>query len=94
MREPLHLPARAPTLRLGPTRPDKLTPWPLEDDRYGIDVVYQGAQGWRRANTVHGQLGAAEVASRFLQEVDGAWKVRIGPVERGDMLTVLNGFVW
>jgi hypothetical protein len=36
----------------------------------------------------------AGVTSRFLQEVDGSWKVRIGPVGRDDMLTVLNGFVW
>jgi hypothetical protein len=84
----------APTLALGPTRPDKLTLWPVEGDRYGIDVVYTGAQGWRRANTVHSQLGAAGVSSRFLQEVDSSWKVRIGPVGRDDMLTVLNGFVW
>ena len=79
---------------LGPTRPDKLTLWPVEDDRYGIDVVYVGQQGWRRANVVHNQLGSAGVASRFIQEVDQSWKVRIGPVGRDDMLTVLNGFVW
>jgi hypothetical protein len=79
---------------LGPTRPDKLTLWPVEGDRYGIDVVYLGAHGWRRANVVHGQLGSAGVASRFIQEVDQSWKVRIGPVGRDDMLTVLNGFVW
>jgi hypothetical protein len=47
------------TLALGPTRPDKLTLWPVEGDRYGIDVVYVGSQGWRRANVVRGQLGAA-----------------------------------
>ena len=82
------------TLALGPTRPDKLTLWPVEGDRYGIDVVYLGAQGYRRANVVHGQLGAAAVPTRFLQEVDGSWKVRVGPVGRADMLTVLNGFVW
>lgn len=82
------------TLALGPTRPDKLTLWPIEGDRYGIDVVYQGAQGYKRAMTVQRQLETASVASKFLQEVDGAWKVRVGPVGREDMLTVLNGFVW
>jgi|tagenome__1003787_1003787.scaffolds.fasta_scaffold18631759_2 hypothetical protein len=94
--QPLNVtqPERAPTLALGPTRPDKLTLWPVEGDRYGIDVVYQGEQGWRRANIVHGQLAMACVPSRFLQEVDGSWKVRIGPVGRDEMLTVLNGFVW
>jgi hypothetical protein len=47
---------------LGPTRPDKLTLWPVENDRYGIDFVYVGQQGWRRANVVHTQLGSAGVA--------------------------------
>jgi hypothetical protein len=79
---------------LGPTRPDKLTLWPIEGDRYGLDVVYVGAHGWRRATTVHRQLDDAGVATRFLQEVGQNWKVRIGPVRRDDMLTVLNGFVW
>ena len=55
---------------LGPTRPDKLTLWPIEGDRYGIDVVYLGQQGWRRATVVHRQLGGAGLASRFIQEVD------------------------
>jgi hypothetical protein len=86
--------APAPTLALGPTRPDKLTLWPVEGDRYGIDVVYLGAQGWKRANVVHGQLAVAGVPTKFLQEVDGSWKVRIGPIGRDEMLTVLNGFVW
>jgi hypothetical protein len=89
-----HAASVAPTLALGPTRPDKLTLWPVEGDRYGVDVVYRGEQGWRRANVVHGQLALAGVVSRFLQEIDGSWKVRIGPVGRDDMLTVLNGFVW
>ena len=28
-----------------PTRPDKLSIWPTEDERFGIDVLYVGAQG-------------------------------------------------
>jgi hypothetical protein len=44
--------------------------------------------------TVQRQLEEVRVTSRFLQDVDGTWKVRVGPVGRSDMLAVLNGFVW
>lgn len=79
---------------LGPTRPDKLTIWPVEDGGFGIDVLYVGARGYSRAETVHRQLCEASVPARFDQQPDGAWTVRLGPVDRDAMLTVLNGFVW
>lgn len=34
---------------LGPTRPDRLTIWPVEGDEFGIDVRWGGAAGHRRA---------------------------------------------
>ena len=30
---------------LGPTRPDRLTVWPVENDGFGIDVRWSGADG-------------------------------------------------
>lgn len=78
----------------GPTRPDRISIWPVEETRFGVDVVYQGATGYRRADTVHRQLSAAGARSTMRQELDGGWTVRFGPVGREDMLTVLNGYVW
>jgi hypothetical protein len=80
--------------RLGPTRPDKLSIWPVSDGEFGLDVTYSGAQGYRRAEIVERQLKDAGVKNRLQQEVDGTWTVRFGPVGREHMLTVLNGFVW
>jgi hypothetical protein len=34
------------------------------------------------------------VPALLRQEGTTGWIVRFGPVERADMLTVLNGFVW
>jgi hypothetical protein len=84
-------PSRTPA---GPTRPDRITIWPIDDERFGIDVVYRGALGYRRAEIVQQQLTDAAVAVTFRQETDGAWAVRFGPVMRDEMLAALNGVVW
>jgi hypothetical protein len=77
-----------------PTRPDKLSIWPTEDERFGIDVLYLGPQGHRRADVVARQIEAAGVAVLLRQEGENGWIVRFGPVGREEMLTVLNGYVW
>jgi len=78
----------------GPTRPDRISIWPVEGDRYGIDVLYHGAVGFKRADQVQRQLEDAGVPATLRQERDSGWIVRFGPVERDEMLAVLNGYVW
>jgi hypothetical protein len=77
-----------------PTRPDKLSIWPTEDGRFGIDVLYLGPQGHRRAEIVVRQIHAAGLGALLREEGEGGWIVRFGPVSREDMLLVLNGYVW
>jgi hypothetical protein len=77
-----------------PTRPDKLSIWPTEDERFGIDVLYLGPQGHRRADVVFRQIEAAGLDAALKREGDNGWIVRFGPVSREDMLAVLNGYVW
>jgi hypothetical protein len=77
-----------------PTRPDKLSIWPTDDERFGIDVLYVGAQGHRRAEVVFRQIEAAGLPVALRQEGETEWIVRFGPVSREDMLAVLNGYVW
>jgi hypothetical protein len=77
-----------------PTRPDKLSIWPMDDARFGIDVLYVGAQGQRRAEVVARQIEAAGVEVVLRQEGETEWIVRFGPVGREEMLAVLNGYVW
>ena len=40
------------------------------------------------------QIEAAGVAAVLRQESENGWVVRFGPVNREDMLAVLNGYVW
>lgn len=77
-----------------PTRPDKLSIWPTEDERFGIDVLYLGPQGHRRADVVFRQIEAAGLVVALREEGDNGWVVRFGPVSREEMLSVLNGYVW
>lgn len=95
----LHRPPRpqepAPERDLpGPTRPDRISIWPVEGDRYGIDVLYHGATGFRRADQVQRQLQSRGVVAVLRQAESSGWIVRFGPVTREAMLDVLNGYVW
>jgi hypothetical protein len=77
-----------------PTRPDKLSIWPTDHETFGIDVLYLGPQGKRRADVVHRQIHEAGLPVLVRREGENGWIVRFGPVSRPDMLTVLNGYVW
>jgi hypothetical protein len=77
-----------------PTRPDKLSIWPTEDEGFGIDVLYLGPQGHRRADVVFRQIERAGLAVALREEGDNGWVVRFGPVSREEMLAALNGYVW
>jgi hypothetical protein len=79
---------------LGPTRPDRLTIWPVEGDLFGIDVRWGGARGNQRATVVAGMLGGAGIKGRLTQSLDGAWEVRVGPVPGQDVAQVIDRFVW
>jgi hypothetical protein len=79
---------------LGPTRPDRLTIWPVEGDLFGIDVRWAGGAGNRRATVVARLLSDAGIPGRLTQTVDGAWEVRVGPVRGGDVARVIDEFVW
>ena len=77
-----------------PTRPDRLSIWPMDDERFGIDVLYLGAQGYRRADVVKRQIESLGLEATMRQDGERGWVVRFGPVSRDDMLHVLNGYVW
>jgi hypothetical protein len=79
---------------LGPTRPDKLTIWPVEGGTFGIDVRWGGPEGHRRANVVRHQLEQAGIGGRLIQELDHGWTVRVGPVPQAEVTKVIDGFIW
>ena len=79
---------------IGPTRPDRLTIWPVEGDLFGIDVRWGGPAGNRRATVVARLLADADIRGKLTQTVDGAWEVRVGPVPGQEVARVIDQFVW
>jgi hypothetical protein len=81
--------------QLGPTRPDRVTIWPLDDSGFGIDVRWSGGVGNRRATVVRRLLEEAGIRARLTQYVDGrTWELRVGPVPGSDVARVIDEFVW
>jgi hypothetical protein len=80
---------------LGPTRPDKLTIWPVDDGGFGIDVRWSGGEGNRRAGVVRGLLEQAQVRAKLAQSLDGrGWELRVGPVPGAEVARVIDQFLW
>ena len=80
---------------LGPTRPDRLTNWPVDERGFGIDVCWSGGAGDRRATVVCRLLEEAGIRARLVQHVDGrGWELRVGPVPGTDVARVIDQFVW
>ena len=88
---PPKLPESSATPDGRPTRPDRLSIWPTEEETFGIDVLYTGAVGSKRAEVVRRQIEGLGLDVTVKQEGERGWIVRFGPVSREDMLTVLNG---
>jgi hypothetical protein len=76
--------------RAGPV-PDRLTIWPMDDGRYGLDATFQGASGYERAHWHRDRLG--DVPHSFRQELDGGWTLRFGPLPGSQVAQALAAFV-
>jgi hypothetical protein len=79
---------------LGPTRPDRLTIWPVENDMFGIDVRWGGAVGNRRALVVSRLLQDAGIKRKLRQTLDGGWEIRVGPIPGDQVAQIIDSFVW
>jgi len=78
---------------VGPV-PDRLTIWPVDDGRYGLDATFKGASGCERAEVHRTQLRKAGVPHRYIQELDNAWTIRFGPLPAFDVAAALSAFVY
>jgi hypothetical protein len=78
----------------GALRPNRISIWPIDDERFGIDFTYHGATGFSDAEFADTVIKAAGLATTFRQEIDQAWTVRIGPIPRWAMLETLQRFAF
>jgi hypothetical protein len=72
---------------------DKLTMWPLDDGRYGLDAIFQGASGYERCEAHRSALSAAGVESSLIQNLDGSWSLRFGPLTAHEVGRAISAFV-
>lgn len=81
----------APT-QAGPV-PDRMTIWPMDDGRYGLDATFQGASGYERAEQHVEGLNAMGVPHSFRQELGGGWTLRFGPLSAAEVSKAFAAFV-
>lgn len=74
--------------------PDRLTMWPVDDGRYGLDATFQGATGYVRAEHHQRELIRRGVPHSLRQELDGGWTLRFGPLRGVEVAGALSAFVY
>lgn len=72
---------------------DRLTLWPVDDGRYGLDAVFQGASGYERCEEHRTALEAASVKCKMLQNMDNSWSLRFGPLTALEVGKAVSAFV-
>jgi hypothetical protein len=77
----------------GPTwAPDRLSVWPVEGGRYGLDAHYHGESGYQRACGQQDRLAKAGVTATVKREGDGAL-IRLGPLAHAATWVALEAFL-
>jgi hypothetical protein len=77
----------------GPTwAPDRLSVWPVEGGRYGIDAHYQGSTGAGRAGQQERRLAKAGLRASVRSDGDGT-VLRLGPLAHQAVWLALEAFL-
>lgn len=77
----------------GPTwAPDRLSVWPVEGGRYGIDAHYHGSTGLTRAEHQEQRLAAAGLSASVRNDENGSI-VRLGPLAHQAVWIALEAFL-
>jgi len=72
---------------------DRLTLWPVDDGRYGLDAVFQGASGYERCEEHERALKTAGIRFKVLQNLDNSWSLRFGPLTALEIGKAVSAFV-
>jgi hypothetical protein len=72
---------------------DRLTLWPVDDGRYGLDAVFQGASGFERLEMHRRAMEAAGVKCTYLQNLDNSWSLRFGPLTAHEAGKAVSAFL-
>lgn len=73
--------------------PDRLSVWPVEGERYGLDATYHGTTGFQRAEAQRQHLQAANLSASVRQELGDDWTLRLGPVTHSTAWAAIAAFI-
>lgn len=73
--------------------PDRLSIWPVEDGRYGIDASFHGATGYRRAEMQRNRLVAAGLRVSLRHDLGDTSTLRVGPLAHGAAWLAIEEFI-
>jgi hypothetical protein len=73
--------------------PDRLSIWPVEGGRYGIDATYHGASGYERSDAQRARLERVRLNVSVRQELNDCWTLRLGPLAHGAAWTAIEAFL-
>lgn len=77
----------------GPTfAPDRLSIWPVEGGRFGIDAHYHGDTGTQRAKVQATRLASAGMPAKIRKDDAGAL-IRLGPLVHGAAWLAIEAFI-
>lgn len=77
----------------GPTfAPDRLSIWPVEGGRFGIDAHYHGPTGSQRAEVQVNRLARANLQATVRKDDAGAL-IRLGPLVHGAAWLAIEAFI-
>lgn len=72
---------------------DKLTLWPVDDGRYGLDAVFQGSSGYERCEEHRKAMDAAGARCTLVQNLDNSWSLRFGPLSAHEVGRAITAFI-
>jgi hypothetical protein len=73
--------------------PDRLSVWPVEGGRYGLDATYHGSTGFERAEVQRQRLQAASLTASIRQELGDRWTLRVGPLTHRAAWAAIEAFI-
>ncbi len=73
--------------------PDRLSVWPMEGGRYGLDATYHGRTGFERAESQRQRLQTANLRASVRQELGDDWTLRLGPLTHSAAWTAIEAFL-
>ncbi len=78
----------------GPTwAPDRLSVWPVEGGRFGIDAVYHGETGAERATHQRTRLDEAGLYASVREGPEDSTTLRLGPLAHAAAWLALEAFL-